>query len=278
MNRRQTMLGLSLMSVALLEGCDSVMDKADKPVVQLRLDAPVSEVQAHSTYKFASEFLQGIPGKEFITAPHVLVYQDETLTLRVEDAGGVRTMPTNLGYAVRLDPAEPESTINYLSVHALADYSPLPVALEHARELRDALLMQGFIVQERHWKKRFDGVWEAAPQHLDAFDDLEPAFLNSTFYLKDATVFTLLKNHLRVELAMINGRRKWGSRTDPTDISSNPAEERATKEASSMTQKDLRAEPVYSLVLSIGPTDEWAKQRGDLREVERKKRQGVKRF
>lgn len=98
MNRRQTiLLGLSFMSATLLEGCDAVMAKTDKPMVQLRLDAPVSEVQAHSTYKFAPEFLQGIPGKEFITVPHVLVYQDETLTLRIEDAGGVRTMPTNLG-------------------------------------------------------------------------------------------------------------------------------------------------------------------------------------
>lgn len=161
-------------------------------------------------------------------------------------------------------------------MHVLPNYSPLPVALERARVLRDALLTQGFVVQERNWKKRFDGIWEAAPPHLDAFDDLEPAFLNSKFYLKDATVFTMLRNHLRVELAMINGRRKWGSRTDSTDSSSSPAEERAAKEARSMSQQDLRSESVYSLELSIGPTDEWAKQRGDLREIERKKRQSMK--
>ena len=271
MKRRQTVLGLLLIGVTLLEGRGAGMATTEKLVIQLRLDAPVSEVQAHSTYKFATEFLQGIPGKEFITVPHVLVYHDETLSLRIEDAGGVRSMATNLGYEVRFDPTEPESTINHFGVHVLPDYSPLPVALERARVLRDTLLAQGFAIQHRPWQSRFAANWKAAPTQLDSFDDLEPAFLNSAFYVKDATVFTMMKSHLRVELAMINGRRKWGSRTDSTDRISTPAQERAAAEARSMTRQELLSEPVYALKLSVGPTDEWRKRRENMREVERKK-------
>lgn len=276
MNRRQTLWGMSLLSTGLLEGCNFVDAATQKPLIQLRLDAPVSEVQAHSSYKFAPEFLQGIPGKEFITVPHVLVYQDETLTLRIDDAGGLSTLATSIGYATRLEPTDPESTVNYFSVHVLLDYSPLSVALERARSLRDALLAQRFVAQTRRWQSRFDANWEAAPAHLDAFEDLEPAFLNSAFYAKSASVFDMSKDKLNVELRLVNGRRKWGSRTDRTDDMHAPAEKRAAKEAGSMGRQDLLTEPVYSLKLSFGPTDEWQKQRGELNEAARKKRQGVK--
>jgi hypothetical protein len=220
--------------------------------------------------------LQGIPGKESITVPHVLVYQDETLTLRIEEAGGLRTLPTRIGYATRLEPTDPESTINYFSVHVLPDYAPLPVVLERARSLRDTLLAQGFVAQTRRWQDRFNANWEAAPARLDAFEDLEPAFLDSAFYAKRASVFDVSKSKLNVELRLVNGRRLWGSRTDRTDDMHAPAEKRAAKEAGSMSRKDLLEEPVYSLELSFGPTNEWQKQRGELSEVARKKRQGVK--
>lgn len=276
MNRRQTLWGMSLLSTGLLEGCNFVDAATQKPLIQLRLDAPVSEVQAHSSYKFPPEFLQGIPSKEFITVPHVLVYQDDTLTLRIDNAGGLHTLPTSIGYATRLESTDPESTVNYFSVHVLPDYAPLPVALARARALRDMLLAQGFVTRTRPWQSRFDANWEAAPARLDAFEDLESAFLDSVFYVKDATVFTMTKNHLRVELAMINGRRKWGSRADRTDDMHAPAEKRAAKEVGSMGRQDLLAEPVYSLKLSVGPTNEWLNQRSELNEAARKKRQGVK--
>ena len=276
MNRRQTLVCVLLLGAGLLEGCNFVNAATEKPKIQLRLDAPVSEVQANSSYQFPSEFLEGVPGKEFITVPHVLVYQDDTLTLRIDDAGGLRTLPTNIGYSVRVEPTAPESTVNYIGVHVLPDYSPLPVALARARALRDALLAQGFVVETRPWKDRFNANWEAAPTHLDAFEDLEAAFLNSAFYAKRASVFDMSKGKINVELLLINGRRLWGSRTDRTDDMNAPAEKRAAKEASSMGRQDLLAEPVYSLELSVGPSNEWMKQRSELNEAERKKRQGVK--
>ena len=153
---------------------------------------------------------------------------------------------------------------------------PWPWRVRARCAMRDALLAQGFVVETRPWKDRFNANWEAAPTHLDAFEDLEAAFLNSAFYAKRASVFDMSKGKLNVELLLINGRRLWGSRTDRTDDMNAPAEKRAAKEASSMGRQDLLAEPVYSLELSVGPSNEWMKQRSELNEAERKKRQGVK--
>ena len=100
--------------------------------------------------------------------------------------------------------------------------------------------------------------------------------MNSAFYAKRASVFDMSKGKLHVELQLINGRRLWGSRTDSTDRSSSPAEERAAAEALSMTRQELLSEPVYSLKLSVGPTNEWLKEREGVREAERKNRQRLK--
>lgn len=254
--RREALWGTLLLGIALLEGCKFVNVMTEKPVIRLRLNAGVSEVQMHSTYQFAREFMQGIPGKEFITAPHVLIYQDDTLKLRIEEAGGLRTLPTLIGYSVRHETQDPESTIKYVTVHILPDYVPLRVALDRAMKLRDELAAQGFRAQNRAWETRFNARFKAAPPNLDAFEDLEPAILNSMFFVKSANVFEMQKGSLNIELSITNGRRKFGSRTDETDDRMAPVEERAAKEAQTFSQKDLLAEPSYSLELSIGPTDE----------------------
>lgn len=128
------------MGIASLAGAYLATSISEKPVVQLWLDAMVSEVQAHSTYQFAPEFMQGIPGKEFITVPHVLIYQHDTLTLRIDEAGGLRTLPTLIGYAIRSEPQDPESTINYLTLHILNDYVALRVAFDRAKNFRMSYL------------------------------------------------------------------------------------------------------------------------------------------
>lgn len=257
MKRRKVLWGISLLGIASLTGAHLATSMSEKPVIQLCLDATVSEVQAHSTYQFAPEFMQGIPGKEFITVPHVLIYQDDTLTLRIEEAGGLRTLPTLIGYASRLSPQDPESIINYLTVHILNDYVALRVALDRARKLQDELLAQGFSVQKLTWGERFDARFEAAPANPDVLENLEAAFLNSSFFAKSVTVFRMQKGHLDIELSLTNGRRKWGSRTDRTDSVWGSRDDRAAKEARSMSQQDLLKEPSYSLELGIGPTDEW---------------------
>ncbi len=261
MKRRQALWGISLLGITSLEGCDFANAMTKKTVIQLRLDAPVSEVQSHSTYQFPPEFMQGIPGKEFITVPHVLIYQDDTLTLRIEEAGGLRTLATMISYSVRQEQQDPESIIDHFRVHILNDYVALRVALDCAKKLQDELLAQGFSIQKRTWTQRFTARFKAAPPNLDALEDLEPAFLNSSFFAQSANVFEMQKGHLNIELSLTNGRRKWGSRTDKTDDSTGPLDVRAAKEAQSMSQQDLLKEPCYSLELSIGPTNEWLNKR-----------------
>lgn len=260
----------ALFAIILLSGCNLVNDTDTKPVIQLRLDAPVSEVQAYSTYKFPQEFLHGIPGREFVLVPHIFIYKDDTLSLRIEDAGGLETLGTHINYDTQHGSADLESIVNHCSVHVLPDYSTLQVALERVGKLRNELLTQKFLIEESSWKNRFDANWEAAPPRLDSFQDIKEAFVDSAFFVKSATILVFKKDDLRVELKLINGRRKWGSRTDSTDRPSFPAQDRAAKEARTMSRQDLLAEASYSLMLNIGPTDAWMKKREDMREAQRK--------
>lgn len=277
MNRRQSFFAISIPGLHLLQACNFMDTTTQKSLIQLRMDATVSEVQAHSSFKFSKGFLQGIPGSEFIIEPHILVYRDDSLALRIEDAGGLPSLPTSIGYSARSELSDPESIIKYLSVHLLPKHSPLPVAVERARALRDMLLEQGFVLEVRSWKDRFNNAnWEAVPDKLDAFEDLEPAFLNSLFFAKSATVFAYEKGRLLLELRLTNARRRWGRRTDNMDDLYKPDEIRGAEEAASMGRQELLTEPVYSLELSIGPTNEWMDQRADLMEAEYKKRKAKK--
>lgn len=250
-----------LLCCAMLPACDA--QPADgKPVVRLWLDAPVREVARLSSYRFPPGFEQGVPGNELITTPHVVVIDDPGLSLRFEDAGTLPSLASSIGYSVRLENDEPPSCIKYFGLSPLPNYVPLEAALAKAREIQDALLSQNFEVVAQPWRNRFDAQWEAAPAHLDAFEDLLPAFLNSAFYVKDATVFRTAKGRIDVELSLVNARRKWGSRTNRADhpIALPMDSQRSQYEQQHMTREDLLREPVYTLRLTIGPSLQWQKK------------------
>lgn len=244
----------------------------EKPVIQLRMDQRVSEVQAQSTFKFSSGFLDGNPGLEFVTVPHLLIYQDDFLKVRIEDAGGLSTLATRISTTTILDVGDPEATINSLVVHLLPDYAPLPVAIKRARALRDELVAQGFVFNQRPWKSRFRAIIKSAPKSLDAFEDLEPAFLSSAFFVEEATVFDMSKGKIRLEVSLVNGRRRWGSRIDSTDTALDSPEVRAAKEVQAMSRDDLLSEPSYTLRLAIGPTNEWRSKRSEEYDIARKRK------
>ena len=240
----------------MLPACDAAALGA-KPTIRLWLDAPVSDVVAGSTYPFTDDFKSGGAAGGMITTPHVLVIDEPGFALRFEDAGGLPSLPTSIGHSYRHDASDPPSRVQYFGVHPLPDYVQLRTALAKARELRDALLAQGFTPLARRWQSRFTAEWEAAPASLDRFEDMEEAFLSSAFFAKSANVFDLVKGRINVELGIVNGRRKWGRRVDRSDNPTLLVAERARKEAQTMSRADLLAEKSYSLELSVGPTNEW---------------------
>lgn len=254
-----------LCGIFLAQACIVASADEAKPVIELRIDATVSEVQAKSTFQFAPEFLQGIPGKEFINKPHVLVYKDDDLYFRIEDAGGAFSRFTQLGYVSRWKKTDPESTIDHFTVHPGGKFLDLPTALARAKQLRDDFLSQGFVMSPNVKQIHFMEKDTFAPANLHQFENLETAFLDSFFFAKTARVFYMEKNKLEVRLELANYRRRWGSLTDRTDDTSLFDEERAATELNTMKQSDLLAEPVYLLSLVVGGTNEWTHKRWEQR-------------
>lgn len=110
------------------------------PTIRLWLDAPVEEVARLSTYSFPPEFLQGEPGKEVVTAPHVLAIEEPGFVMQFNVQGLVPALATRVSYAVRLSKKDPPSFIQSVTVHPLPGYVKLRAALAKAAELRQDLL------------------------------------------------------------------------------------------------------------------------------------------
>ena len=97
--------------------------------------------------------------------------------------------------------------------------------------------------------------------HVDAIGDLESVFTDTAFFAAEGNAFDMSKGRLRVQATIINGRRRWGSRTDPEDSAQLPVKTRAAKERATLNHADLLSEPSYSLQVTICPTDEWMARR-----------------
>lgn len=231
------------------------------PVLRLWLDAPVEEVARLSTFRLPGELRRGIPGKEFITTPHVLWIDEPGFALRFDVAGNIPSLATQIGYSFHQTDADPPPSIEYFTVHPLPDYVRLDAVLAKAKEIRQSLLTQGFKEENQSVQNRFNAEWEAAPAGVDRFEGLEAAFLSTRFFAKSATAFSMTKGRYAVNLRLINGRRRWGSREDRTDMPYQPVSERIERELQRMTEEDLREESVYSLQFSVGPTNDWASKR-----------------
>jgi hypothetical protein len=253
----------ALLCCACTLGWQGAPAAAELPVIKVRLDEPLLRLQADSTYEFPSVMLQGQPGYESVLSPHALVYEDESLVLRIDQAGGQSSLPTVIGYDLRLSPAAPPSSVAYVSVHALNDYADLRTALARVRELQALLAAQGFEAVPLPSETRYAARLAAAPADPAVLEDLERAFTDSAYYAKSAIAFHLRKGKLRVEAVLVNGRRKWGPRSGP--VETRPAAEASQEEARTMTAGELLREPVYSLQLQIGATPEWLKERIRLR-------------
>lgn len=238
----------------------SVADKQGAPVLRLWLDAPLEDVARLSTFRLPDEVLRGIPGKEFITTPHVLWIDEPGFTLRFHVAGNIPSLFTQLGYSVCLTGADPPPVIEYVTVHPLPDYVRLDAALVKAKEIRESLLTQGFKEEMDSLQNRFTAEWDTAPAGADRFEGLEAAFLNTRFFARSATAFRMTKGRYAVNLRLINGRRRWGSREDRSDLTLLLAE-RIERELQRMSEKDLRNEAVYSLQFTVGPTNDWSTKR-----------------
>lgn len=240
------------------------------PVIRLWLDAPVDEVARLSTYRLPSEFLQGEPGKEAVRTPHVLAIEEPGFPLHFNVHGVVPALATRISYFMRLSQQDPPSFIQSVAVYPLPGYVTLGAALSKAAELRKDLLAQGFKEHVRSVKERFDAEWASAPPGAEGFAGLETAFLSSRFFAKSGSAFLMTKGRNLVNLRVVNGRRKWGSRYDRTDIPYLPVQDRMHREIQHMDQQALRDEAVYMLEFSVGPTDEWQPVRRLLRKAELK--------
>lgn len=262
MGRRRVVLLPLLMWSSMIQASEPpTTAPADVPVIRLWLDAPVDEVAGSSTYRLPPEFLKGIPGKEIVAGPHVLLVDEPGFVLRFNVAGIAPSLATRISYSVRHVASDPTSFIQSFVVHPLPDYVRLDVALAKAKELRQMLLAQDFKEEARSVKDRFTAEWEAAPAGADRFEGLEAAFLSSKFFAKSGSAFSMTKGRNLVNLRLVNGRRKWGSREDRSDLTYLPVAERIRREVERMSESDLRSEAVYSLEFSVGPTIEWQDKR-----------------
>lgn len=78
----------------------------------------------------------------------------------------------------------------------------------------------------------------------------------------------MTKGRNLVNLRVVNGRRKWGSRDDRSDLPYLPVADRIQREMQRMDQQALQDEAVYLLEFSVGPTHEWQRVRSPLRQAE----------
>lgn len=252
----------TLFAVVILASVAAVQSTREgKPVIRLALDAPVSTVQAKSSLHFPLEFMRGDPAFDRVEVPHILIYEDSTLMLRLPDAGGLRTLATNIATSPPHPQQGREPTVYAIGAYALPDYSTLSSVVKRMREIQAELSAQGFALNPRPWQSRFRADFKHSPAHLDTLNNLEAVFIDSAFFAEEANAFDMTKGRLRVEATIVNGRRRWGSRVDRTDSVQNPVETRAAKEIATMSKAELLAEPSYSLKISIGPTDAWMAQR-----------------
>ncbi|PXX33476.1 hypothetical protein [Undibacterium pigrum] len=226
------------------------------PVIQLRMEAPVSEVQAKSSYQFDEKFMQGVPGKEYISVPHVLVYKDADLEFRIEKASNVNSLATYLGYKIRHREIDPESIISDFSFYPIDDYVNLHASVELVKKFRDDFLAQGFTSKDQPWQSFYKTNTGQPEMSLTSFEGIESFFLNSQFYIKDLRAVVLEKNNMQITMDICNLRRRWGSRTDREDVNYAPVKDRIAREIKSMTQEDLKTEPSYSVKITFSPTME----------------------
>jgi hypothetical protein len=190
-NRRAIRRGLAaLVCCACALGWQGAQAVGELPVIKVRLDEPLLRLQADSTYEFPSAMLQGQPGHESIPRPHALVYEDELLVLRIDQAGGHALLRTVIGYDMRLSPAAPPSSVAYVSVHVLNDYADLRTALARVRELQAVLAGQGFEAVPLPPEARYAARLDATPADPES---LESAFTDSRYYARSATAFLMRK-------------------------------------------------------------------------------------
>lgn len=233
------------------------------PVIQLRMDAPVREVQAKSSYQFDQKFLKGVPGKEYITTPHVLFYKDTDLEFRVEKKGDIRSLATYLGYEIRHFEGAPESLISHFSFFPIDDYVDAHTAVEQIKKFRDVFISQGFISTDKPWLDSYVISSEQPQKYLTSLEGLESLFLNSQSYVKQIRAVVLKKNSIEIKIDIVNLRRKYGSRTDADDKDYAPTEDRIAREIRSLTPAELKTEPSYSVNIIFEPTRERSNQRSE---------------
>jgi hypothetical protein len=192
-------------------------------------------------------------GGAFVTTPHRLIYEDQSLRLVFPNAGNHRSMPTSLMVTADF--------LTIVSVSALAEYVDVKAAAAESRRLLTELKLQGFdYAHEDPAKYIYPKFYLARhnifarprpPQTVGSFEEMEAVFLNSQVYLEEFLVFSLRKAQVEARLRVTNMRRRH---TENRISATGPilsVQDRADQEARMLNRETLEKERAYYLEVSI---------------------------
>jgi hypothetical protein len=247
---------LSLSLVALAGTGIATSANADRSTITVALGMNPEQVRKRSTASIPWSFIpvgEKRAGSAFVTTPHRLIYQDQSLRLDFPDAGNHRSMPTVLTTTA--------DSLVTVSVSALGEYVDVKAAIAESKRLLADLRAQRFDYPPEDSSKDIYPKFFLAkknlfsdpppPRTVSSFEEMEAAFLNSVFYLEEFLVFRLRKGEIDVALRVTNMRRRHTENQISWKGPILSIQERADREARSMDRRTLERERAYYLDVSI---------------------------